>query len=181
MRAPGGGLEVLPLAGEGGWCSPLRAGRLGGQRWLVQCTPHSLFCEKRECAVHGGREKTGARLNERRSRNDFPRDFRLSGGLSDIESTSFSFRWRYPGRGIGLMVALSVWPPARQLPQRGSQVGGAAFCLQWFPKRAVRSPGRPACLSLEGSPFAWQTHLPLPLGEVARRSRDGEGPPLGLT
>ncbi len=23
-----------------------------------QCTPHSLFCEKRECAVHGGREKT---------------------------------------------------------------------------------------------------------------------------
>ena len=24
-----------------------------------QCTPHSLFCEKRECAVHGGREKTG--------------------------------------------------------------------------------------------------------------------------
>ena len=32
-----------------------------------------------------------------------------------------------------------------------------------------------------GSPFPWQTHLPLPLGEVARRSRDGEGPPLGLT
>ena len=45
---------------------------------------------------------TRARLNDRRSRNDFPRDFRLSGGLSDIESTSFSFRWRYPGERIGL-------------------------------------------------------------------------------
>ena len=41
--------------------SALWAGENGNQRWLVQCTPHSLFCEKRECAVHGGREKTGAR------------------------------------------------------------------------------------------------------------------------
>ncbi len=46
---------------QGGLYSPLRAGKIGSQRWLVQCTPHSLFCEKRECAVHGGREKTGAR------------------------------------------------------------------------------------------------------------------------
>ena len=43
-----------------------------------------------------GTRRTGARLNDRRSRNDFPRDFRLSGGLSDDESTSSSFRWRYP-------------------------------------------------------------------------------------
>ena len=39
---------------------------------------------------------TRARLNDRRSRNDFPRDFRLSGGLSIDELTSYSFRWRYP-------------------------------------------------------------------------------------
>ena len=49
-----------------------------------------------------GGDDAGARLNDRRSRNDFPRDFRLSGGLSDDESTSSSFRWRYPGRRIGL-------------------------------------------------------------------------------
>ena len=30
----------------------MRAGGIGSQRWLVHCTPHSLFCEKRECAVH---------------------------------------------------------------------------------------------------------------------------------
>ena len=70
-------------------CAPLRAGRNGYQRWLVQCTPHFLFFfqkKKRKRAVHGPKEKkkygdaTGARLNERRSQNDFPRAIRLSGG-----------------------------------------------------------------------------------------------------
>ena len=77
-----------------------------------------------------------------------PHAIQLSGGLSVDESTSYSFRWRYPGKRIGWVGALSVWPPARQLPQRGNQVGGAVFCLQWFPKRAVRSSGKPTCLSL---------------------------------
>ena len=43
----------------------------------------------------------GARLNDRRSRNDFPRAIQFSGGLSVDESTSYSFRWRYPGKRIG--------------------------------------------------------------------------------
>lgn len=59
--------DVRPRAGDGG--IPLRGGReLSAHgagtthglcpRW--ECTPHSLFSvlpEKRECAVHGGREK----------------------------------------------------------------------------------------------------------------------------
>ena len=46
---------------SGGLYSRWRAGWSAALWGLVQCTPHSLFCEKRECAVHGGREKTGAR------------------------------------------------------------------------------------------------------------------------
>ena len=41
-------------------CAPLRAGRNGYQRWLVQCTPHFLFFfqkKKRKRAVHGPKEK----------------------------------------------------------------------------------------------------------------------------
>ena len=129
------------MAGEGGFYSPLRAGRISAI--LIAGAMHPPFSpflpeenektgrarSKRVKEVGGN--NAGARLNDRRSRNDFPRDFRLSGGLSDDESTSFSFRWRYPGGGIGLMLALSVWPSARQLPQRGSQVG-AAVCPHHF-------------------------------------------------
>ena len=107
-------------------------------RWVAAGAPNFLPEENEKTGrarskrvKEVGTRRTGARLNDRRSRNDFPRDFRLSGGLSDDESTSFSFRWRYPGGGIGLMLALSVWPSARQLPQRGSQVG-AAVCPHHF-------------------------------------------------
>ena len=61
----------------------------------------------------------------------------------------------WSGRGE----ALSVRPEAGQLPQRGSQVGAAVVLTA----------------SKAGSVFPRQTYLPLPLGEVARRSRDGEG------
>ena len=43
-----------------GFYLPLRAGRIGGQRWLVHCTPHFLFFfqkKKRKRAVHGPKEK----------------------------------------------------------------------------------------------------------------------------
>ena len=61
--------------------------------------------KKRKRAVHGPKEKKkdtggsdgGLRLNERRSRNDFPRAMKLSGGLSDDEWTDFPFRCRFPG------------------------------------------------------------------------------------
>ena len=76
-----------------------------------------------------------------------PHAIQLSGGLSVDESTSYSFRWRYPGKRIGWVGALSVWPPARQLPQRGSQVGGGGQSSLLL-KRAVRLPGKPTCLSL---------------------------------
>jgi len=40
--------------------SPWRAGRIPAMKIVGLCTPHSLFFspeKKRECAVHGGREK----------------------------------------------------------------------------------------------------------------------------
>ena len=42
-------------------------------------------------------DTTGARLNDRRSRNDFPHAIGLSGGLSDDEWASSPFRCRFPG------------------------------------------------------------------------------------
>ena len=76
--------------------------------------PFSLFLvrkKKRKRAVHGPKEKKkywgndegtgdgGPRLNERRSRNDYPRAIGFSGGLFFDESTSSSFRCRYPVAG----------------------------------------------------------------------------------
>ena len=73
------------------------------------CTPHFLFFfrkekektgrarSKREKEVYG--EATGARLNDQRSWNDFPRAIGFGGGLFFNEWTSFSFRCRYPGAG----------------------------------------------------------------------------------
>ena len=63
-----------------------------------QCTPHSLFCEKRECAVHGGREKTGARRStDCLLRMSLPAAWCGWGFWRLTHGLSFSFRWRYPG------------------------------------------------------------------------------------
>ena len=70
--------------------------------------PFSLFLPEENEKTGRARSKrekegtgndTGARLNDRRSRNDFPRAIKLSGGLFLDEWTSFSFRCRYPGAG----------------------------------------------------------------------------------
>ena len=76
--------------------------------------PFSLFLvrkKKRKRAVHGPKEKKkywgndegtgdgGPRLNERRSRNDYPRVIGFGGGLFFDEWTSCSFRCRCPGVG----------------------------------------------------------------------------------
>ncbi len=64
-----------------------------------QCTPHSLFCEKRECAVHGGREKTGARLEYRLLDTQvFSPRRGASGGLDIIEWTALLFPLPLPWR-----------------------------------------------------------------------------------
>jgi len=54
-----------------------------------------LFCEKRECAVHGGREKTGARKGCLRFlRMSSARGAVQAGDLEVVESTPSSFRCR---------------------------------------------------------------------------------------
>ena len=70
--------------------SPHAAGRAGAPVFLPEENEKTGRARsKREKEVTG--DATGARLNERRSRNDFPRAIRLSGGLSFTEWTSFSF------------------------------------------------------------------------------------------
>ena len=76
--------------------SPHAAGRAGAPVFLPEENEKTGRARsKREKEVTG--DATGARLNERRSRNDFPRAIRLSGGLSRDEWTSSSFRCRCPG------------------------------------------------------------------------------------
>ena len=70
---------------------------------------------KREKEVTG--DAAGARLNERRSRNDFPRAIRLSGGLSRDEWTSSSFRCRTP------VVAPELRLPAFEEPHSKTEEG----------------------------------------------------------
>ena len=66
----------------------LRAGKNGNQRWLVLCTVQK---RKRRNGPRGDGE---TRLNDRRSRNDFPRAIGFGGSFSLNEWTSFSFRCR---------------------------------------------------------------------------------------
>ena len=66
------------------------------------------------------------------------------------------------------------------LPWQENRLGGSPLSLasgQTAPPKGEPRGRRqlPSPLRKEGSPFVRQTHLPLPLGEVARRSRDGEG------
>ena len=75
--------------------SPHAAGRAGAPVFLPEENEKTGRARsKREKEVTG--DATGARLNERRSRNDFPRAIRLSGGLSRDEWTSSSFCCRTP-------------------------------------------------------------------------------------
>ena len=97
---------------RGGLYSPLRAGRIGYQRWLVHCTPHFLFFLPEE------KEKTG-RARSKREKEVTPlrgdegrgtrkaclRFLRMSsargvvraGVLEVTEWTPSSFRCRSPG------------------------------------------------------------------------------------
>ncbi|RAZ95821.1 hypothetical protein DK853_27920, partial [Klebsiella oxytoca] len=98
---PHGGLLLPP---NGGLILALRAGGISAMKMAGPLhPPFSLFLpeekektgrarSKREKEVTG--DTTGARLNERRSRNDFPHAIRLGGGLSRDEWTSSSFRCR---------------------------------------------------------------------------------------
>ena len=100
---------------------------------------------KREKEGYG--EATGARLNDRRSRNDFPRVIKLSGGLSRDEWTSSSFRCRSSG-GRGWMSAFSGFAflsidhrrgrrPRRPVPQGFAAYGGG------IPLAGARRPVSP--------------------------------------
>ena len=66
-----------------------------------QCTPHSLFCEKRECAVHGGREKTGARKSCGLFDTQVPTRGIMQAGVLEVDakpvrlsSLPLTWRWR---------------------------------------------------------------------------------------
>ena len=103
----------MALLQSGVCCSPF--GREGMDTSDGWCNAPPIFSfssrRKREngpCTVQKRKRRngddTGARLNDRRSRNDFPRAIGLSGGLSFTEWTSSSFRCRSSG-GRGWMSA----------------------------------------------------------------------------
>ena len=98
-------LDNLP-ARRGAFARPTGGGEWKPAMAGAMHPPFSLFLpeenektgrarSKREKEVYG--EATGARLNEWRSQNDFPRAIGLSGGLFLDEWTSFSFRCRLCG------------------------------------------------------------------------------------
>ena len=168
--APSGRLGGAPLARGGGWCSPLRAGEISAMKMAGSLhPPFSPFLPEENEKTGRARSKrvkevgtrrTGARLNDRRSRNDF-------------SARNWFERGFVRHRIDQLLFSLA-------LPWQGNRLDGSPLSLasgQTAPPKGEPSRGRWSLLatSKEGSPFARQTHLPLPLGEVARRSRDGEG------